>query len=132
MGRLERHDRRHDEALLQQRRGAHERRPRLAMAATHEDRNAQLSPGVAIKAPCRAATTGAITFSGEQTIDGVACVTGDRALVKDQASAISNGIYTVSTGAWTRAPDFDGNRDVVTGTFVFITNGAANAGAFYE
>src|SRR5258708_6724870 len=102
------------------------------MAAAHEGRNAQPAPGVAIKAPCRTATTGAITLSGEQTIDAVACITGDRVLVKDQASAISNGIYTVSTGAWTRAPDFDGNRDVVTGTFVFITNGAANAGAFYE
>lgn len=102
------------------------------MAATHEDRNAQLSPGVAIKAPCRAATTGAITLSTEQAIDGVACVAGDRVLVKDQTDQTTNGIYLVSTGSWTREPDFDGNRDVVKGTFVFITNGATNAGAFYE
>lgn len=102
------------------------------MTATHEDRNAQLSPGVAIKAPCRAATTGAITLSGEQTIDGVACVALDRVLVKNQASSIDNGIYTVATGSWSRAQDFDGNRDVVTGTFVFITSGTVNAGAFYE
>lgn len=102
------------------------------MAATHEDRNAQLSPGVAIKAPCRVATTAAITLSGEQTIDAVACVTGDRVLVKNQSDQTTNGIYLVSTGAWTREPDFDGNRDVVKGTFVFITNGATNAGAFYE
>src|SRR5258708_9550254 len=113
MGRLERHDRRHDEALLQQRRGAHERRPRLAMAATHEDRNAQLSPGVAIKAPCRAATTGAITLSGQQTVDGIALVTGDRCLVKNQADQTTNGSDLVSTGAWTREPDFDGHRDAV-------------------
>lgn len=102
------------------------------MAATHEDRNAQLSPGVAIKTPCRTATTGAITLSAEQSIDGVACVTGDRVLVKDQADQTTNGIYGCSTGSWTREPDFDGNRDVVKGTFVFITNGATNAGAFYE
>lgn len=102
------------------------------MAASHEDRNAQLSPGVAIKAPCRAATTAAITLSGEQTIDAVACVSGDRVLVKNQTAQTANGIYLVSTGAWTREPDFDGTRDVVLGTFVFITNGAVNAGAFYE
>src|SRR5437879_9898552 len=102
------------------------------MAATHEDRNANLSPGVAIKAPCRVATTAAITLSGEQTIDGVACVTGDRVLVKNQTNSIDNGIYGCSTGTWAREPDFDGNRDVVTGTFVFITSGATNAGAFYE
>ncbi len=102
------------------------------MAATHEDRNAQLSPGVAIKAPCRAASIAALTLSGEQTVDGVACVTGDRVLVKDQIDQTTNGIYLVSTGSWTREPDFDGNRDVVKGTFVFITNGATNAGAFYE
>lgn len=102
------------------------------MAATHEDRNAQLSPGVAIKTPCRAATTAAITLSTEQTVDGVALVSGDRVLVKDQADQTTNGIYLVSTGSWTREPDFDGNRDVVKGTFVFITNGAINAGAFYE
>jgi hypothetical protein len=102
------------------------------MAASHEDRNAQLSPGVAIKAPCRTATTAAITLSGEQTVDVVACVTGDRVLVKNQTDQTTNGIYLVSTGAWTREPDFDGNRDVVKGTFVFITNGATNAGAFYE
>lgn len=102
------------------------------MAATHEDRNAQLSPGVAIKAPCKAASVGALTLSGEQTVDGVALITGDRVLVKNQASSIDNGIYGVSTGTWDREPDFDGNRDVVTGTFVFITSGATNAGAFYE
>lgn len=102
------------------------------MAATHEDRNAQLSPGVAIKAPCKAATIGAITLSGEQTVDGVALVSGDRCLVKNQVDQTANGIYGVSTGSWAREPDFDGTRDVVTGTFVFITNGATNAGAFYE
>src|SRR5882762_3996456 len=99
------------------------------MAASHEDRNAQLSPGVAIKAPCRAATTGAITLSAEQTVDAVALITGDRCLVKNQADQTTNGIYLVSTGAWTREPDFDGTRDVVLGTFVFITSGAVNGGA---
>jgi hypothetical protein len=93
------------------------------MAATHEDRNAQLNPGVAIKTPCRVATTGAITLSAEQTIDGVACIAGDRVLVKNQVDQTTNGIYLVSTSTWTREPDFDGNRDVVLGTVVKVNSG---------
>ena len=87
-----------------------------------------LATGAAVKVPCRSATTAAITLSGEQTIDGVAVVTGDRVLVKDQADATQNGIYAVDTGAWDRTKDFDGNNDIVQGTFVYVTEGATTVG----
>lgn len=74
--------------------------------------------GLAIKAPCRAATNGPITLSGIQTINGYAGQEGDRILVKDQVDPVENGIYTMETSAWKRDGDFDGSRDVVGGTLV--------------
>lgn len=84
-----------------------------------------------IKAPVRAATTAAITLSGEQTIDGVAIVTGDRVLVKDQASSIANGIYVCDTGTWSRANDWDGSYDAANGTLIKVNSGTANSGFWY-
>src|SRR5690606_4148096 len=90
-----------------------------------------LSTSVAVKAPVKVASTGNLTLSGEQTIDGVACVEGDRVLAWMQSTASENGIYVVSTGAWTRAKDFDGNRDVRQGTLVVVgTNGSS--GIYYR
>jgi len=77
----------------------------------------------AVKVPCIAATTANITLSGEQTIDGVACVAGNRVLVKDQTDASENGIYAVDTSAWGREPDWDGTYDVVKGTYVYVSGG---------
>lgn len=94
------------------------------------DRLANASSSKAIKVPCRAATTANITLSGEQTVDGVALVDGDRCLVKNQTIATSNGIWSVSTGSWTRAVDFDGNNDVVQGTRVYVTGGTAGIGEY--
>ena len=92
---------------------------------TSVDRIQGLSGSLAVKAPVRAATTAAITLSGEQTVDGVAVVEGDRVLVKNQASSVDNGIYDVSSGGWTRALDFNGSNDVVDGTLVVVTNGTS-------
>lgn len=94
------------------------------MVSVSEDRQQQLSPGLSLKTPCLVASAGALVLSGEQTIDGVACVDGDRVLVKDQASDIDNGIYVVSTGSWSRAQDFDGSRDAVDGTIVLVREGS--------
>lgn len=99
---------------------------------TATDRRNGLIGNTAIKAPCRAATTGAITLSGEQTIDAIACVTGDRVLVKNQAAGADNGIYVVDTGAWTRATDFNGPYDLLEGTLVLVTSGTANADLLFQ
>jgi uncharacterized cupin superfamily protein len=100
------------------------------------DRARGVNARLAIKAPCRVATTANITLSGEQTIDGVAVVAAtsstaaDRVLVKDQDDASENGIWEVGTGAWTRAPDWDGIGDVMTGTFLFVHSGSTNSGGW--
>jgi hypothetical protein len=87
-----------------------------------------LSSSVAIKGPCRVATTANITLVGEQTIDGVAVVTDDRVLVKNQTTASENGIYIADTGNWRRSKDFNKTKDVKTGTTVVVTSGTAGAG----
>jgi hypothetical protein len=52
---------------------------------------------------CRVRTVASITLSGEQTINGVAVVTGNKVLVADQTAALqNNGVYAASTGAWER------------------------------
>lgn len=87
------------------------------------DRLDGLSSSVAIKGPCRVATTANITLSGTQTIDGVLVAVGDRVLVKNQTTTSENGIYYVDTGAWRRTKDFARSNDIVVGTQIFITSG---------
>lgn len=93
------------------------------MSSTLTDQIDGISTSTAVKAPVRVATTANITLSGTQTIDGVAVVANDRVLVKDQTDATENGIYDVKANAWTRSPDFDGNRDVRNGTIVLVNSG---------
>ena len=61
--------------------------------------------GMKWRPPVRVATTANITLSGEQTIDGISAVTGDRVLVKDQSTPSQNGVYVVAPSAWSRATD---------------------------
>ena len=98
------------------------------MAGTTTDRRLGVNADSAHKVPVKAATSGNITLSGEQTIDGISCVTDDRVLVKDQTDGSENGIYSVDTSSWTRTPDFDGALDVVQGTSVLVNQGTANKG----
>ena len=101
------------------------------MASTTTERLAGVMASLAGKAPCRAATTANITLSGAQTIDGVSIVADDRVLVKDQTDGTENGIYDCKTGTWTRSKDFDGARDVVSGTFTIISEGSTYAGTLW-
>jgi len=96
------------------------------------DRIDGLTTDVAIKAPVVVATTANITLSGTQTIDGVAVVADDRVLVKDQTDGIENGIYDVSTTAWARSKDFNGARDVVQGTVVFVNSGTVGGPQYFK
>jgi hypothetical protein len=97
------------------------------------DRINGLSSGLAIKAPCRTATTANITLSGLQTLDGITVVADDRVLVKNQTDQTENGIYYASSSTWERAQDFDGNRDVAKGTLVRVTSGTiASTNLYYE
>jgi hypothetical protein len=101
------------------------------MTSVSTDRRQSVNAGRALKVPCRAATTANIALSGEQTIDGVACVTGDRVLVKNQTSSVNNGIYVVDTGTWSRAVDFDGTYDAGNGTLVEVNSGTVSARLVY-
>lgn len=90
------------------------------MPSTATDIIDGLSTSVAVKAPVKAVALVNITLSGTQTVNGVAVIANDRVLVTNQTSAVSNGIYVVQAGAWTRAKDFNARRDVVKGTLVIV------------
>jgi len=88
-------------------------------------------PEEAIKAPVVAVTTANIILSGEQTIDGISVVAGDRVLVKDQTDTTEQGIYDCSTGAWSRSTDFNGSTDLISGNLIADAN-VANNGRLYQ
>ena len=77
-----------------------------------------------------------LTNSGAQAalaIDSVTTVAGDRVLVKDQATAAQNGIYSVTTVGdgstnWvlTRATDFNSDDEITAGAYVLVTEGTTN------
>jgi hypothetical protein len=104
--------------------------------------------GLDVKKSVRAATTtalAAVTYNngagtltananGALTIDGVTVSVADRVLIKNQASAVQNGIYTVtatgSAGAafvLTRGPDADTAAELTGGAFFFVEEGTDNA-----
>jgi len=111
-----------------------------------------MSSGLDVKQSVRAASTSALTVTysngtagvgatltnaGTQaalTLDSIALSSGDRVLIKDQASALQNGVYVVTTVGsvsvnWvlTRATDFDNSpgTEVSSGTFFFVEEGTA-------
>lgn len=92
------------------------------MSTTQRFRIDSFVESLAMKAPCVVATNAAITLIGEQTVNSVAVVELDRVLVKDQANPVENGIYDVSTSAWQRSQDWDGERDATNGTIVIVAS----------
>lgn len=85
--------------------------------------------GTASIAPVACATTGNITLSGEQTLDGVT-TSASRVLVWKQTIASQNGIYVSAAGAWARATDQDATGDFRPGAFFAIAGGTIGAGKF--
>ena len=104
--------------------------------------------GLDVKESCSVATTAALAActynngagtltadaNGALSVDGVSPSVDDRILVKDQASAVQNGIYKVTaTGGasaafvLTRSPDADTASELTGGTFFFVEAGTANA-----
>ena len=101
------------------------------MTSNITDRLDGFTQSAGVKNPVVAATTANITLSAAQTIDGISIVSGDRVLVKDQTDTTENGIYECATGSWTRAEDFDGAKDVLTGTLIYVTSGTNNGAEFW-
>lgn len=88
--------------------------------------------GLDVKQSVRVATTVAGTlatsFENGDTIDGITLATGNRILIKNQATGSENGIYTVNaSGAPTRATDFDTDAEVTAGAFTFVEQGTVNS-----
>lgn len=80
-----------------------------------------------------AATTAAINLTGLQTIDGVTLTAGARVLVKNQATAKENGIYTVVSGAaWKRSTDADSSAKVTPGLLVLVESGTVNGDSAWQ
>lgn len=121
--------------------------PTTALDAVNKAYVDSVASGLDPKESCRVATTAALpgatyTVAGPDTltgitltsIDGVALVVGNRVLVKNQADAKQNGIYTVTalpggtTTNLTRASDQDGSPagEVSAGNYTFIEQGTAN------
>lgn len=114
--------------------------------------------GVHLQASCKYATTAVLSntptynngasgvgatltaaVNGVLTVDGNTTWTvGDRVLVKDQASMLQNGIYTVTQAGsggsvyiLTRATDFDSPTEITPGDLVPVESGAVNANTFW-
>lgn len=71
------------------------------------------------------------------TIDGQSLTVGDRVLIKNQTSALQNGIYTVTqvgttanstSFIFTRATDSDSTPELGAGDLVYVLNGTNNGG----
>lgn len=77
----------------------------------------------------RAASTGNLTLSGLQTVDGVTLVAGNSILVKDQTDTTQNGPWMVSATAWSRLPYSLADNPI--GASVSITEGANFAGSVW-
>ena len=103
-----------------------------------EDNNAQLLQAIQglsasdVKRAVRVASTGPIALSGLQTIDGVALTAGDRVLVKNQANAAQNWIYTASANAWSRALDANEDAECAPGHLIIVQGGTAYAGTMWQ
>jgi len=77
---------------------------------------------LSFKESARVGTTGNITLSGNQAIDGITTVNGDRVLVKEQTLGQENGVYIADAGAWSRSTDTDTGADI-EGMAIFIQEG---------
>jgi len=87
--------------------------------------------GISWKEPAQAGTTGNITLSGLQTIDGVALQAGNIVLVKNQTNAAQNGIYVASSGAWSYALGSTTWSEYV-GALIFVDGGGQAGTLWYN
>lgn len=85
---------------------------------------AGLDPKQSVVAATLVAGILADDFENLDVIDGIALATGDRILIKDQASGTENGIYVVEvTGAPTRADDMPTGSGA-SGAHMFVEEGS--------
>jgi hypothetical protein len=105
--------------------------PTTSTDAARKDYVDALIAGLSWKQEVRAATTTAGTlassFANGSVIDGVTLVTGDRILIKNQASGAENGIYIVAaSGAPARSSDASTGAELVNAS-CYVSEGTVNA-----
>lgn len=88
--------------------------------------NEILNRYVTIPETVTAATTGNVTLATLQAVDGVSLKEGNIVLVKDQTNKVENGIYVVSSGAWSRHVSYAAESHGLDGKFVPIYEGTSN------
>ena len=79
-------------------------------------------PAVQNKLPVIIVATTDITLTGLQTLQGVSLVAGDRVLAAGQTAGTDNGIWIVTSGAWTRAVDMAAGSAAL-GAYAFVSLG---------
>jgi hypothetical protein len=87
--------------------------------------------GLDWKQSVKAASTGNVTLTGAQTIDGVSLVAGDRVLLKNQTDGTQNGIWVVAAGAWSRPTDFNDSTAVTSAAATSVELGTSNKDTVY-
>ncbi len=88
--------------------------------------------GIGIKGRVRAASVVNLNLSGLQVVDGVNLTAGDRVLVKNQSAGKDNGIYVVTTGAWTRSTDADTSAEMTPSLMVAVEQGSSQADSVWQ
>jgi hypothetical protein len=76
-------------------------------------------------------TTSTFTLSGSVSIDGVVANPGDEVLVASSSSAITNGIWTVQSGAWIRSAQMPTGSDPFKAK-IFVSQGTQNSGSIWS
>lgn len=120
----------------------------LAVAALAAKNECQAATTVALAAstynnvatpPSGVGATITLTVAAVLILDGYTPALGDRLLIKNQASAFQNGIYTLTTvgvlgvtqAVLTRGTDFDHPGDGINGALVYVLSGTANSNTLW-
>ncbi|QDH91869.1 hypothetical protein SEA_PHRAPPUCCINO_194 [Mycobacterium phage Phrappuccino] len=80
----------------------------------------------------RVATSAIASLSGAQSVDGALATAGTLVLLTAQPSSVSNGVWQVNSGAWTRPADFANGSYLLRGTLVFVSDGNTNANTIWQ
>lgn len=88
--------------------------------------------GINLGILCEAATTGNVTLSGLQTIDGYVGGDEDVILVRAQTNPAENGPYRMKSGAWIRSGSFNEWDKEIVGALIVIANGSTYAGTVFQ
>lgn len=88
--------------------------------------------GLAIHSVRMVATSNVAALSGLQNFEGLTGAEGDRILLAAQSTGSQNGIYVMSSGAWTRATDFNDSTKVVPGSLIYVADGNVSGDSIWK